>query len=129
MALLRGREAVMVNFRAILLDDALTEQQWRIMQVLYDQGDKEISELSRICYILLPSMSGILKRMATKDLVHRSQDSQDQRRVTISLSAKGQDLVKKIAPRLEEQYRRIEKRFGKEQLEHLYRLLADLEHI
>ena len=46
IALLRAREAVMGNFRPMLADFDVTEQQWRVMRVLSEAGRLDASDLA-----------------------------------------------------------------------------------
>lgn len=127
MTLLRAREAVMGVFRPLLAQYDITEQQWRILRALYEDDALEISQLARRCCILLPSISGILKRLETKNLVLRNTDAADQRRILISLTAQARLLIRDIAPFSELEYARIEQLFGKQKLRSLYGLLTELE--
>lgn len=127
MALLRAREAAMGYFRPTLQRHNVTEQQWRIVRALHDDDDLEISELARRCCMLMPSISGILRRMEHKGLVRRSADSGDQRRSIISLTAKARRLMQRVAPHSEAHYAEIETAFGRDRLELLYSLVLELE--
>ena len=127
MALLRAREAAMGYFRPALQRHGVTEQQWRIVRALYDGGDLEISELARRCCMLMPSISGVLRRMQNKGLVRRSPDAGDQRRSIISLTAKARRLMQRVAPHSEASYAEIERAFGTERLRLLYDLILELE--
>lgn len=119
----------MSRFRPLLSQYDLTEQQWRILRALHDGEDHalEISELARRCCILLPSISGILKRLENKNLVSRVTDSSDQRRSLISLTDSAHRLMQEVAPHSEQRYAEIEQAFGHERLQSLYHLLAELE--
>ena len=127
MALLRAREAAMGFFRPMLQSHGVTEQQWRIVRALHDDDDLEISELARRCCMLMPSISGVLKRMQHKGLVRRSVDAGDQRRSIISLTPKGRRLMETVAPHSEAHYAEIENAIGRDRLELLYSLVVELE--
>ena len=58
----------MLFFRPLLHDNAITEQQWRILRALYNYRELESKELAKRCCILSPSLTGILKRLATAGL-------------------------------------------------------------
>ena len=129
MALLRARDAAMTRFRPLLAEYDLTEPQWRVVRALNDAKALDISTLAQRCHILLPSMSGILKRLEARGLVQRDANTQDQRSSLISLSSEARELTKKIMPRLEARYSEIEAAFGVERLENLYELLFALEEV
>lgn len=127
MALLRGREAVMECFRPLLAASGITEQQWRVMRALGDSGEQDMAELARRCCILPPSMSGIIKRLEQRGHARRRPARDDQRCTLVSLSASARSLMDEHGRASEQQYKRIEAVFGRANLDHLYRLLAELE--
>lgn len=127
MALLRGREAVMECFRPLLSESGITEQQWRVMRALEDGGEQDMAELARRCCILPPSMSGILKRLGRRGYIRRRPARDDQRRTWVSLTASARRLIDRHGRVSERQYKQIEAVFGRENLDNLYRLLAELE--
>lgn len=127
MALLRTREAVVQRFRGVLSRHGLTEQQWRILRALDGQEGLEISLLAEQCRILLPSMTGILKRMEQRGLVRRNANQADGRSILVSLTADSKGLVERIKPDVVEVYAEIERILGKRKLEQLYALLEELE--
>ena len=129
MALLRAREAVIERFRPLLSSQDISEQQWRIVRALREAGELEISELARRCCILLPSMSGMLKRLEARNLVRRTTDAADQRRSLISLTEEAHWLFQQMAPLSEAQYAEIERLFGAKRLQTLYDLLFELESV
>ncbi|WP_413206668.1 homoprotocatechuate degradation operon regulator HpaR [Rhodospirillum sp. A1_3_36] len=120
LLLARSREAVISHFRPLLKHIGLTEQQWRIIRVLADQGEMEQRLLAETCHILGPSLAGILNRMEEMGLIDRRKVPTDQRRVMVSVSDKSQALVKEMAPLVETQYRYLEDAMGREFIESLF---------
>jgi homoprotocatechuate degradation regulator HpaR len=127
MTLLRAREAVMERFRAMLRDNGLTEQQWRVIRVLAEREPLEVSDLAARSFLLPPSLSRILKFLTEKRLITRRALNADQRRHAVSLTAAGRRLFQRVAPSSEAIYRELEEAFGRKNLEQLYALLSDLE--
>jgi homoprotocatechuate degradation regulator HpaR len=121
--LLVARERLMANFRPILNHFGLTEQQWRILRTLDDQEQLEPRELCERCQIQSSNMPGVLERLAAMGLVDRRRDAADQRRVLVRLAPHGERLVGELAPYIEQQYRHIEKAFGKPTLIELDRAI------
>lgn len=109
---LQGRERLMSHFRPILQHFNVTEQQWRVLRALDERGSMEPRELCEACQIHSSSMTGILARMSDIDLVSRDAVPGDQRRLAIGLSARGDALVREIAPLIDRQYRYIEEALG-----------------
>lgn len=126
MALLRARESVMTRFRPILLDHNITEQQFRVIRAVNAAGSIEVGQLAHACSILPPSMAGILKRLEARGLIERRSDVADRRRSHVSLTDEARQLLEAIAPLSERQYQHIEERFGRDRLDELHELLAEL---
>ena len=127
MALLRTREAVVQRFRTVLSRHGLTEQQWRILRALDGRDGLEVSLLAEQCRILLPSMTGILRRMESRGLVRRDANQADGRSTLVRLTEASQALLERIKPEVVEVYEEIERILGKRKLEQLYALLEELE--
>lgn len=126
MSLLRAREAVMSKFIPALKEHGLSAQQWRAIRSLDQEDGIEISELSKRCYLLKPSMSRIVQNLEARQLIERRSVARDQRRTALYLTAAGRDLVELVAPKSEERYQFISRQFGNGKLELLQELLDDL---
>jgi len=126
MQLLRARETAMEKFRPMLREHGLTEQQWRVLRGLAAEERLDAGELADRCFLLGPSLSRILQALVSDHLIKRSADSNDQRRSIICLTAAGRSKCKKVGPDAEALYQSIEKKFGKQKLSQLYKLLAEL---
>lgn len=119
LLLAQVRETLITQFKPLFHHFGLTEQQWRILRVLNEQ-EMEPRELCDTCQILSPSMAGILKRMEQAELINRRAIKGDRRRQIILLTDKSRDLIEKMAPLVEQQYRYIEEAWGDELLNSLY---------
>jgi len=128
IALLRARESVLGWFRPIFSDFELTEQQWRVIRVLYETEKLEISELARQTSILPPSMSGILKRLEARQLIVRTQDTCDQRRVWISLDHGALEMMDSIGPRYESTMAELETLLGQQNVDELIAVLEKIQN-
>lgn len=131
LLLLQARERVISHFRPILNAHGITEQQWRIVRVLYEEPWLEPREIVELCRISSPSMAGVLARMQELGLVTRRRIDHDQRRVRVALTPRARAMAARMAPGIEATYRRIERRIGRPFSAHLQqlldRLLATLE--
>lgn len=112
LLLQRTREHVVAPFRAIVAEQGLTEQQWRIIRIMLDTGPIEPYQLVSLCSISSPSLTGILGRMEQQELVKRHKMGHDHRRRLIRLTDRGQALAETIVPRINEAYRQLESRLG-----------------
>jgi homoprotocatechuate degradation regulator HpaR len=127
MALMRAREAVMAEFRPLLAEHDITEQQWRVLRALVDQSDGlGVGELAERTFLLGPSVSRILVALEARGLVLRASVDHDGRRALIVATDAGRGLYEAISPASEKAYRRVEDRFGADDLEQLYDLLDKL---
>ncbi|WP_435610079.1 homoprotocatechuate degradation operon regulator HpaR [Pseudomonas knackmussii] len=129
LTLLQAREAAMAFFRPSLNQHELTEQQWRIIRILRQQGEMEIYQLAQQACILKPSMTGVLARMERDGLVRRWKSEHDQRRVLVCLSEQGQQCFVQMSEDMENNYRRILEQFGEDKLQQLLELLNELKQI
>jgi len=127
IALLRAREAVMAYFRPHHRKGGITEQQWRVIRVLYLDGETDATSLAHRSYLLAPSLSRILKDLEAAGYVRRRPGKDDSRQSLLSLSPKGAATVMRAAPFLDGIHREIGRRFGRDRVDELLALLADLE--
>lgn len=126
MLLLRAREAVMNRFRPNLRDHGFTDQQWRALRSLADNGEMQLSALAEDCCLLLPSLSRIIQNLEERGLVSRRAGDTDLRSWVISVTAEGRALFESAAPISEARYAEITRLIGSERLEQTYDLLEDL---
>ena len=120
MLLLRARELMMARFRPLLTAQGLTEQQWRIIRALHENGPLEPRQLCALCTISSPSLAGVLARMEDLGHVTKRRFEDDQRRVRVSLTAQSADIVERMAPLLEAEYRALEEQVGMKVVGDLY---------
>ena len=126
IAMLRAREAIMLSFRPILAKHGFTEQQWRVLRVLGEKGPSDAGQVAFDACILAPSLSRIISKLEEEQYLSRFIDAKDGRRVNLSLTNKGQDIIAKIAPDLEIIYKGIEKRYGELKLTNLLDMLSEI---
>ncbi len=126
LLMLQAREAVFSRFRPLLNEAGITEQQWRVIRALLEQGPLEPRQIGEICCLTSPSLAGILARMDDLGLVRRERLPHDQRRVLVSVSPAGEALAKRLAPRVEAAYKAFEAAVGAEFAVALYALLDKL---
>lgn len=127
LTLLQAREAAMGFFRPSLNQHGLTEQQWRVIRILSQQGELEINRLAELACILKPSMTGVLVRMEAAGMVERRKVEQDQRRVLVRLTEKGEACFSDMSEDMEANYLRLQEQLGEDKLQTLLSLLNDLK--
>lgn len=124
--LLQAREALMAQFRPILNENGVTEQQWRIIRSLLTHGPLEPRQLCELCQISSPSIVGVLLRLEEAGLVDRERMVDDQRRVRVSVTARSRQLGRRMIPAIEERYASIEATVGVQTLQQAYDVLDAL---
>lgn len=125
MLLLRAREKMMERFRPLITAHRLTEQQWRVIRALYEQGPMEPRQISDLCTILSPSMAGVLARMALS-LITKERFEEDQRRLLVSLTSASFDLVETLASALGHVCTPLEEKLGINTIARAYQAADDL---
>ncbi|WP_186101141.1 homoprotocatechuate degradation operon regulator HpaR [Burkholderia gladioli] len=128
MLLLEARETLIGRFRPILKEVSLTEQQWRIMRLLDGEpkGELEAGQIAKRCCILSPSLTGVLERLERDGMITRMRSTEDQRRLLVALTERSRQLVRRIAPRIDDQYRQLEQQLGSDTLRDVYSALDRL---
>jgi homoprotocatechuate degradation regulator HpaR len=125
--LLRTREAVMLHFRPHLAELGLTEQQWRVLRVLGEDGPSEAGHVAERAVVLPSSLSRILKMLEGQKLLATSSHPEDGRRTILQLSTAGEKLLARALPGSAAIYAGLEERIGKRKLEALLELLNDVK--
>lgn len=126
MLLLRAREATMGHFRPLLSDSGLTEQQWRVLRVLWERNGTEARDLAERAMMLRPSLTGVIDRLERDGLVERRSDGADGRKVRLWLTRKARRLYERLSPQLEKEYARMQARLSESGWNNLYAALEQL---
>ena len=124
--LLRSRETLMAHFRPLLTAHGLTDQQWRVLRELAEQGPLEPRQLCEACSISSPSIAGVLLRMEEAGLVSRERMAHDQRRVTVTLKPKSRKILQRLVPLVEARYAVLEAALGTRSMQEVYDALDAL---
>jgi homoprotocatechuate degradation regulator HpaR len=102
--LYRTLDAVMPRFRQIFNEFGLTEQQWRVLRVLWEHESIAFSELSGLTLIPAPSLVGVVDRLTNNGLVARRRSTTDRRSVFVYATDEGQKLESEVRPRVDRAY-------------------------
>lgn len=94
-------DGVMPVYRELFARHGLTEQQWRCLRVLWEEGAVTTTHLSRQTLLPAPSLVGILDRLEKKELVVRRRSERDRRKVHVEATPRGRALHQTVAPALE----------------------------
>ncbi|HEY1145665.1 MAG TPA: MarR family transcriptional regulator [Allosphingosinicella sp.] len=126
--LLAAREAVMAPVRPYLRDAGVTEQQWRVLRVLSDEGPMEPTGLADAALLHAPSVTRILKELGDRGYTERRRDPSDGRRAIIAIAPAGRNLVDETSARTLRLFEQYRARFGPDRLAALQRELRELTH-
>jgi MarR family transcriptional regulator, organic hydroperoxide resistance regulator len=79
-------------YKPLLEELGLTYPQYLVMLVLWEEDGPMVSELGERLYLDSGTLTPLLKRLEAAGLVARVRDTQDERRVHITLTAAGRKL-------------------------------------
>lgn len=126
ITLLRAREAVMSHFRPMLAKHDVTEQQWRVVRVLYEAGTLDASEVAERAFILAPSLTRMIRSLEERGFISKHKDKADGRRVLLRIAPAGETIIREVMPDSRKIYQDLENRFGRERMDILLELLDEL---
>ena len=127
--LLRGREKVMGPIRAMLADVGITEQQWRVLRVLTEQGAQDPTQIAHKACLLLPSLTRILQKLEEKGLIHRRPDPEDGRKQIVETTDAGASIIRENLGTSIELTRQLRDQMGEDRFELLLDLLNELDDL
>ena len=126
IAMLRAREAIMLSFRPVLAKHGFTEQQWRVLRVLGEKGSLVAGQVAFDACILAPSLSRIIGKLEKDKYISRFIDPNDGRRINLSLTTLGEEVLEQIIPETGVIYNALQKSYGQEKLQILLDLLGEI---
>src|SRR6266481_4243054 len=88
-SLLRARDAVTRQFRAILREHDLSEQQCRVLVTLARRDRISVLKLARAADLLGPSLSRILRDLDQRGMITRESTQRDLRSALILITPEG----------------------------------------
>ena len=100
MLLNRSLDAIMPPYRDLFQEFGVTEQQWRVLRVLWEQKHLTSAQISILTLLPSPSLVGILDRLEKKELVKRLRSSSDRREINITITDKGRELQSEVLPKV-----------------------------
>ncbi|MDP5219363.1 homoprotocatechuate degradation operon regulator HpaR [Ruegeria sp. 2205SS24-7] len=127
IALLRAREQVMGPVRAMLADVGITEQQWRVLRVLKEDGPQDPTRIADKACLLLPSLTRILQNLENKGLIERETDQTDRRRQIVGVTTAGEKIINDNLDKSIALLEATRARLGPEKYETLLDLLNELD--
>ena len=129
IALLRAREVVMEPLREMLPKTSLSEQKWRVLRVLDENGPSDQTHIAQRACLLLPSLTRILRAMEEDGLLMRATGASDKRKSIVSITDRGREILDAQAAQTKAIFNRFENRFGAEDLNTLLDLLEKVQRL
>jgi homoprotocatechuate degradation regulator HpaR len=126
ISLLRVRELIMESIRPMLASHDVTEQQWRVLRVISEEGEADATTVAHKACMLAPSLTRILRTLQNKGHVKVFKDAKDGRRTLMSLTESGTVFLSKVAPESQEIFSELHAIVGKERWEELIKVLCDI---
>ncbi len=119
----------MMPIRGMLADAGVTEQQWRVLRVLDEEGPLDPTTIASRAVLLLPSLTRILQKLEEKGLVSRRRDDHDRRRQVIDITVDGRNIIDANMATSRRILTDMRERLGAERHEILIELLAELTEL
>tara|TARA_R110000796_G_scaffold236368_1_gene355767 strand:- start:5833 stop:6252 length:420 start_codon:yes stop_codon:yes gene_type:complete len=128
---MQARESAMEFFRPHLNRNNITEQQWRVIRILWQSEEQtlESHRLAKLACILPPSLTGVLVRLEQNGLVKRWKPETDQRRLCVTLTNEGNALFDEMRVEMTSQYKKIQQALGPEKYRTLMSLLKEVQQL
>ena len=126
MMLYRTLDAVMPRFRKIFNEFGLTEQQWRVLRVLWEHEAVTLNRLADLTLVPAPSLVGIVDRLERDQRVTRQRSQADRRKVNVVLTSQGAALEDDIMPRVAAAYAELKQSVDSETWKQVTRGLDDI---
>jgi DNA-binding MarR family transcriptional regulator len=96
----QAERRVSERLSAALELEGLTLAQWRVLSLLADGAGHPMTEAAEFAMLPAPTLTKVVDRMVSSNLVYRRPDLGDRRRVLIYSTARGRRLHQRLAPTL-----------------------------
>lgn len=122
-------EQIVKKYRQVALqafrehDAGITVDQWIVLKQISENNGTSQVEIANSTVKDAPTTTRIIDQLTNKNLISKQLDPEDRRRYMVFITEKGQALIKKMLPVVQE-YRKIAIRdFSREDLNNLHQLL------
>ncbi len=126
MLLNRSLDAIMPSYRDLFQEFGVTEQQWRILRVLWEQKHLTATQISTLTLLPAPSLVGILDRLEKKGLVKRLRSSTDRREINVTITTLGKELQLQVMPRVKKIQSQIKQKLSATEWKHINEILEKI---
>src|SRR4030081_115215 len=82
---------------AVLAPEECSIEEWRVLELLADDEGHTMTEVAEYALLLAPTLTKLVDRLASLNLVYRRADPEDRRRVRVSLTPRGHDRYRRLS--------------------------------
>ncbi|HNV05593.1 MAG TPA: MarR family transcriptional regulator [Petrotogaceae bacterium] len=117
--------------RKVLKDYDISPAQFDVLQLLYFDGEKKLSEISKNLGVTKSTTTGLIKRLEILYFLDREQSEEDKRVYRIKLTDSGRELITKVIKKRVEVMQSVIDRLGneKELIEKLSELQKTIKEV
>ena len=101
----------------------VSEEQWRVLQVLSDEQGRSMGELAERVLMNHPALTKNIDRLVSRSLVQRATDAHDNRKVLVYISDIGLEMVHRLKVNVDAHHGAVEEAMGPRKVEQLKKLL------
>ena len=106
-------------------DEEVSEEHWRILQVLSDEQGRSMGELAELVLLNHPALTKNIDKLVSRGLVQRAADPRDSRRVLVYIADNGLETVARLKKSVDAHHDTIEEALGPRKTSQLKRLLEN----
>ena len=103
--------------------EEVTEEHWRILQVLSDEQGRSMGDLAEQVLLNHPALTKNIDKLVSRGLVQRAADAHDSRKVLVYISDLGLETVARLKKSVDAHHDVIEEALGPRKTNQLKRLL------
>jgi DNA-binding MarR family transcriptional regulator len=81
---------------AVLAPEGSSIEEWRVLELLADDQGHTMTEVAEHALLLAPTLTKLVDRLASVNLVYRRPDPEDGRRVRVYLTPRGRDRYRRL---------------------------------
>lgn len=108
---------------ASISDEDVTEEHWRILQVLSDEQGRSMGELAELALLNHPALTKNIDKLVSRGFVQRATDAHDNRKVLVYISDLGLEVVGRLKKSVDAHHDSIEEALGPRKTQQLKKLL------
>lgn len=126
LALGQAERRVTARLARVLSEEDCNVVRWRTIVFLADGARHPMSALIDVALLPSPRLTRLVDDMVADNLVYRTADPRDRRRVLVGLTSRGRSLHRRLVARLEVEQEAIEAEIDADDLVQLTGILGDV---